>query len=190
MSPVAIFLLFVKYSVLCFGGGYVLIPLLNADLVGEGKLLSPELFSRIISISQVTPGPVFINVATFVGFIQSGFCGSAGATLGAIILSAPLVMLAVKLLHKYETSIPVQGFFRGMRPASFGLIAAAAWIFFELAVLSDQVPWMHLKEILKIKIDYAAACIFVAAMIVLYKTRISLTLLLILAGIAGAFLCR
>lgn len=190
MSPVAIFLLFVKYSVLCFGGGYVLIPLLNADLVGEGKLLSPELFSRIISISQVTPGPVFINVATFVGFIQSGFCGSAGATLGAVILSAPLVMLAVKLLHKYETSIPVQGFFRGMRPASFGLIAAAAWIFFEMSVLSGKVPWGDFAKIMEIKVDFAAAGVFVLALILLYKTKISLTLLLVISAIAGAFLCR
>ena len=191
MSALYMFFLFMKYSALCFGGGYVLIPLLHADLVGSSpEQITPELFARMISIAQVTPGPVFINVATFVGFRQCGFWGALGATIGAVLLAAPLVVLAIKMLKKYEHSLLVQGFFRGMRPASFGLILAAAWIFFELAVLSDQVPWMHLKEILKIKIDYAAACIFVAAMIVLYKTRISLTLLLILAGIAGAFLCR
>ena len=80
MSPLVVFLLFVKYSVLCFGGGYVLIPLLNSDMVGAPpKLLTPELFARYISISQVTPGPVFINVATFVGYLQSGFFGALGA---------------------------------------------------------------------------------------------------------------
>jgi len=191
MTPVSLFLLFVKYSALCFGGGYVLIPLLSADLVGAPpRPLSPELFSRIISVSQVTPGPVFINVATFVGFQQAGFFGSLGATCGAVLLSAPLVILAVKLLRKYESGVLVRGFFRGMRPASFGLILAAAWIFFELSVLGGPVPWFEPARISELKIDFAAAGIFAAALVLLGKTKINLTLLLIAAAVAGAFLCR
>ena len=191
MTPLTLFLLFLKYSALCFGGGYVLIPLLSADLVGAPpRPLSPELFSRIISISQVTPGPVFINVATFVGFQQAGFFGSLGATCGAVLLSAPLVILAVKLLRKYESGVLVRGFFRGMRPASFGLILAAAWIFFELSVLGSPVPWFEPARISELKIDFAAAGIFAAALILLGKTKINLTLLLIFAAVAGAFLCR
>ncbi|MBQ7206878.1 MAG: chromate transporter [Lentisphaeria bacterium] len=191
MTPFSLFLLFVKYSALCFGGGYVLIPLLSADLVGAPpRPLSPELFSRIISVSQVTPGPVFINVATFVGFQQAGFFGSLGATCGAVLLSAPLVILAVKLLRKYESGVLVRGFFRGMRPASFGLILAAAWIFFELSVLGGPVPWFEPARISELKIDFAAAGIFAAALVLLGKTKINLTLLLIAAAVAGAFLCR
>ena len=191
MTPLSLFLLFVKYSALCFGGGYVLIPLLSADLVGAPpRPLSPEAFSRIISISQVTPGPVFINVATFVGFQQAGFFGSLGATCGAVLLSAPLVILAVKLLHKYESGVLVRGFFRGMRPASFGLILAAAWIFFELSVLGGPVPWGDLARVSGLRGDWAAAGIFAAALVLLGKTKINLTLLLILAAVAGAFLCR
>ena len=191
MSPLVVFLLFVKYSALCFGGGYVLIPLLNADMVGAPpKLLTPELFARYISISQVTPGPVFINVATFVGYLQSGFFGALGATLGAVALSVPLVVLAIKLLRKYESSIWVRGFFRGMRPASFGLILAAAWIFFEMSVLSSKVPWNDFSKIADVRINWACAGIFAAALILLSKTKISLTLLLLLAAAAGAFLCR
>jgi len=191
MTPLTLFLLFVKYSALCFGGGYVLIPLLNADLVGgPPRPLSPEGFSRIISISQVTPGPVFINVATFVGYQQAGVPGSFGATCGAVLLSAPLVILAVKLLRKYESGVVVQGFFRGMRPASFGLILAAAWIFFELSVLGGQVPWHDPAGTAKMNVSFAAAGIFAAALVLLAKTKINLTLLLILAAAAGAFLCR
>ena len=191
MTPFSLFLLFVKYSALCFGGGYVLIPLLSADLVGAPpRPLSPELFSRIISVSQVTPGPVFINVATFVGFQQAGFFGFLGATCGAVLLSAPLVILAVKLLRKYESGVLVRGFFRGMRPASFGLILAAAWIFFELSVLGGPVPWFEPARISELKIDFAAAGIFAAALVLLGKTKINLTLLLIAAAVAGAFLCR
>jgi len=191
MTPLTLFLLFLKYSALCFGGGYVLIPLLSADLVGAPpRPLSPEAFSRIISISQVTPGPVFINVATFVGFRQAGFFGSLGATCGAVLLSVPLVILAVKLLHKYESGVLVRGFFRGMRPASFGLILAAAWIFFELSVLGGPVPWSDPVRISGLKVDWAAAGIFAASLVLLGKTKINLTLLLIFAAVAGAFLCR
>ena len=191
MNPLVIFLLFIKYSALCFGGGYVLIPLLNADLVGAPpKLLTPELFARYISIAQVTPGPVFINVATFVGYLQSGFFGALGATLGAVVLSAPLVVLAIKLLRKYESSVWVKGFFRGMRPASFGLILAAAWIFFEMSVLSSKVPWGDLAKIAEIKINWIGLGIFAGAFILLSKTKISLTMLLIIAAAIGAVLCR
>ena len=191
MNPLIIFLLFVKYAALCFGGGYILIPLLNADLVGEPPmLLTPELFARYISIAQVTPGPVFINVATFVGYLQAGFSGALAATLGAIVLSVPLVVLAVKLLKKYEESVWVRGFFRGMRPASFGLILAAAWIFFEMAALSGKVPWLEWDKIADIRINWAAAGIFAAAFVVLHKTKISLTLLLVIAAAVGALVCR
>ena len=191
MNPLMVFLLFVKYSVLCFGGGYVLIPLLNADLVGAPpRLLTPELFARYISIAQVTPGPVFINVATFVGYLQSGFFGALGATLGAVVCSVPLVVLAIKLLRKYEKSVWVRGFFRGMRPASFGLILAAAWIFFEMAVLSEPIQWTDWEKISAVKINWTAACVCAASFVVLFKTKISLTLLLVIAAAVGAFLCR
>lgn len=190
MNPFLVFLLFIKYSVLCFGGGYVLIPLLNADLVGgPPKLLTPELFARYISIAQVTPGPVFINVATFVGYLQSGFWGALGATLGAVVCSVPLVVLAVKLLRKYEKSVWVRGFFRGMRPASFGLILAAAWIFFEMSVLSEPVQWLNWSKFSEIRVNWTAAVVCVSAFAVLFKTKISLTLLLVLAAAVGAFLC-
>ena len=190
MTPVYLFLMFLKYSLLCFGGGYMLIPLLSADLVGPApRPLTEEMFARIISIAQVTPGPVFINTATFVGFMQAKFLGAALATLGAFVFSVPLVVLAVKLLHRYEKGVVVQGFLRGMKPASFGMILAAAWIFGELSVLSEKVRWFSPECWNTLSVNWGAAAICAAALGVFYFTKAKLTYVLIAAAIAGAFLC-
>ena len=67
-----LYVTFFKFGLLCFGGGYMLVPLLSADLVGNapGAPLTPEAFANLVSIAQVTPGPIGINTATYVGFTQ------------------------------------------------------------------------------------------------------------------------
>lgn len=143
MTLLEIYWAFFKFGLLCFGGGYMLVPLLSAELVGTGPSdpLTPEAFANLVSIAQVTPGPIGINTATYVGFTQQGILGACLGTLGIVTPAVFLVILAVKLLKRYETSIPVQGFLAGMRPASFGLVLSAAVIFAELSVFRTAIPW-------------------------------------------------
>ena len=112
MTLLEIYWAFFKFGLLCFGGGYMLVPLLSAELVGTGPSdpLTPEAFANLVSIAQVTPGPIGINTATYVGFTQQGILGACLGTLGIVTPAVFLVILAVKLLKRYETSIPVQGF--------------------------------------------------------------------------------
>ena len=155
MTLLEIYWAFFKFGLLCFGGGYMLVPLLSAELVGTGPSdpLTPEAFANLVSIAQVTPGPIGINTATYVGFTQQGILGACLGTLGIVTPAVFLVILAVKLLKRYETSIPVQGFLAGMRPASFGLVLSAAVIFAELSVFRTAIPWGEfwklLTEVLK-----------------------------------------
>ena len=121
MTILQLYLVFAKFGLLCFGGGYMLVPLLTAELVGPGKPLAPKEFSSLVSIAQATPGPIGINTATYVGFTQHGVIGSILATAGIITPALILVILAIRLLKRYEQSLPVQGFLAGMKPASFGL---------------------------------------------------------------------
>ena len=79
-----LFLHFCKFSVLCFGGGYMLIPLLTEEFVGPGKVLSESAFGNLVSVAQVTPGPVGLNTATYVGYVNGGFFGSLAASLGLV----------------------------------------------------------------------------------------------------------
>ena len=198
MTILQLYLVFAKFGLLCFGGGYMLVPLLTAELVGPGKLLAPKEFSSLVSIAQATPGPIGINTATYVGFTQHGVIGSILATAGIITPALILVILAIKLLKRYEQSLPVQGFLAGMKPASFGLILSAAVIFAELSVFSADIPWHGIWQWLTgATVDFhgfhlriSALLIAAATTVIMLKTRISFMYLLLVSAILGAFLCR
>lgn len=198
MTILQLYLVFAKFGLLCFGGGYMLVPLLTAELVGPGKPLAPKEFSSLVSIAQTTPGPIGINTATYVGFTQHGVIGSILATAGIITPALILVILAIKLLKRYEQSLPVQGFLAGMKPASFGLILSAAVIFAELSVFSADIPWHGIWQWLTgATVDFhgfhlriSALLIAAATTVIMLKTRISFMYLLLVSAILGAFLCR
>ena len=198
MTILQLYLVFAKFGLLCFGGGYMLVPLLTAELVGPGKPLAPKEFSSLVSIAQATPGPIGINTATYVGFTQHGVIGSILATAGIITPALILVILAIKLLKRYEQSLPVQGFLVGMKPASFGLILSAAVIFAELSVFSADIPWHGIWQWLTgATVDFhgfhlriSALLIAAATTVIMLKTRISFMYLLLVSAILGAFLCR
>lgn len=84
MTLLEIYWAFFKFGLLCFGGGYMLVPLLSAELVGTGPNdpLTPEAFANLVSIAQVTPGPIGINTATYVGSRSRGSWGPASARSG------------------------------------------------------------------------------------------------------------
>ena len=100
ISLFGLYWVFFKFGLLCFGGGYMLVPLLTAELVGPGKPLAPEEFANLLSIAQATPGPIGINTATYVGYTQHGVTGAVLATLGMITPAMILVILAIRLLKR------------------------------------------------------------------------------------------
>lgn len=192
MSLSGLYFVFCKFGLLCFGGGYMLIPLLNAELVGEGRALSPREFADLVSVAQVTPGPIGINTATYVGFTQQGVLGAVLATVGIVTPTLILVILAAKLLKRYHDSIPIQGFLRGMRPAALGMIFAAALIFAELSVFSEPIPWLDPKRWGDFfgGIRWTALGISIGTLVVLMRTKWSFLYLLLISALLGAFLCR
>ena len=193
MTAAALYLTFLKFGLLCFGGGYMLVPFLAADLVGEPpRPLSPETFANLISIAQITPGPVGINTATYVGFLQRGIVGGIAATFGMITPSLILTLLAIRMLRRWEKSAAVRGFLAGMRPASFGFIWAAATIFAGYSIFSAPIPWLKPGELLsgEVTISLAALTISAGALLLLGKTRISFLWVLLLCAAAGALFCR
>ena len=193
MSLLSLYLIFAKFGLLCFGGGYMLVPLLMAELVGAPpKPLAPEVFRDLLSIAQVTPGPIGINTATYVGFTQQGIWGSLWATAGMITPALILVILAIKMLRKYEKSAGVQGFLAGMRPASFGLILSAAVIFSELSIFTGSLPWaewLH-GHLAGVGFRWGALLLAVASVIIMRKTKIPFLWILACAAVIGGFICR
>jgi chromate transporter len=191
MTPVMLYLHFALYGFLCFGGGYMLIPFITADLVNGGFLSQAE-FANLSSIAQITPGPIGLNTATYVGYLQSGFPGSLLASLGLVTPAFLMVIMALKLLKRYENTVFIKGFLAGMKPASLGFTCAALLIFMGMSLFTAPLP---LGERLKgvftaVEIRWCALPIIIVSVILLKKTKIPFPLVLLLCAAMGAFLLK
>ncbi|MFA6816694.1 MAG: chromate transporter [Lentisphaeria bacterium] len=190
MSVLGLYFLFLKLGFFCFGGGYMLIPLLSADLVScTPQVLTAQAFSDLVSMAQVTPGPIGLNTATYVGYLEQGIPGALAASLGILTPAMILVLTAIKLLKHFETHWSVRGFLRGMKPASFGLIVSAAWIIAEMCIFSGTVPWRTLFQDFgtTFHLHFLAIILTGITVLTMLKTKISFMWVLAACGIFGAF---
>lgn len=153
---------FFQIGLFSIGGGYAALPLIQAQVVdGYGWMTMTE-FSDIITISQMTPGPIAINAATFVGTRIAGPAGAAVATLGCIVPSCIIVLTLAFIYYKYRNITMVQGTLKGLQPAVVALIASAG-----LSIL--VTAFFPAGEIVfsADAIDVIAMLIFAAAFVVL-----------------------
>jgi chromate transporter len=125
MNSLILFLKFMLIGVFSIGGGYASLPLIERYLVEDG-LLTMTRFTDLVALSQMTPGPIFINAATFSGMGIAGVGGAAAATLGSVLPSFVIVSILAHFYRKYEDAELMQATFAGVRPAVTGLIAATA----------------------------------------------------------------
>lgn len=116
-----LFWIFFKIGLFTFGGGYAMIPLIRQELVGGGYV-SQELLIDFIGISESTPGPFAVNMATFIGMSQHGLIGAFATTLGVILPSFLIILLIASLGSKFLESRGVKLAFIGLKPAVIGLI--------------------------------------------------------------------
>ena len=191
MTPLWLYLHFAVYGILCFGGGYMLIPFITSDLVTGGYLSSGE-FANLSSIAQITPGPIGLNTATYVGFLQSGIGGSLAASFGLVTPAFLMVIMALKLLKRYENTVFIKGFLTGMKPASLGFTCAALLIFMGMSLFTAPLP---LAEWLKgtftaVEIRWWALPVILLSVILLKKTKLPFPLVLLICACLGAFFLK
>ena len=134
MIYLQLFWIFFKIGILGFGGGYAIIPMIGKDLGNLGWLSATD-FANVVAISQMTPGPLAVNAATFVGYRVAGVFGSAVATFGVTLPSFILVIAVSLFLEKFKSNRIIQGIFQGIRPVTVGMMASAALFFIELSFL-------------------------------------------------------
>ena len=132
-----LFLAFFKIGLFGFGGGLAIIQLIY-DSIKEFANISPEQFANIVAIAQVTPGPVAVNSATYVGYEVGGYLGSALATLGVATPAFRIIAMVANAVERYKESAAVKGALEGIRPATVGLIAAAVITIGEAAVMPEH----------------------------------------------------
>lgn len=121
-----LFLSFFKLGAFSFGGGYATISLLEQEIKRNYPIISNQEIVDILAISEMTPGPVAVNSATFVGYRVAGLPGSIVATLSVILPSIIVMGILIYTLNKLEGSKYIDWFFQGVRPVIVGMIASAA----------------------------------------------------------------
>ena len=191
MTPLWLYLHFAVYGFLCFGGGYMLIPFITADLVNGGFLSQSE-FANLSSIAQITPGPIGLNTATYVGFLQSGIGGSLAASFGLVTPAFLMVIMALKLLKRYENTIFIKGFLTGMKPASLGFTCAALLIFMGMSLFTAPLPladWLK-GTFTAVEIRWWALPVIILSVVLLKKTKIPFPFVLLICACLGAFLLK
>lgn len=166
---VQLFVSYLKIGFFGFGGGYAMLSLIHSEVVVRNGWLTNGEFSDIVAISQMTPGPIAINSATYIGYEVAGIWGSVVATTAVCLPALTIMMLITRFFLSLRDNRYVQGVVQGMRPVVVGMIASAAlllifpasddgrsfidgwsWVIFGLTLLGS---WRKINPILLIVVS-------------------------------------
>ena len=174
---------YLKIGLFGFGGGYAMLALIEREIVGNGWI-SEKMFTDVVAISQMTPGPIGINSATYIGYVvpgEAGFDGWQWGLLGSVICTLVVVLPSFLLvagtshfISRHKESNVIKGIFFGLRPVVIGLIASAA-----LLLMNGENFGYASTDIIK------SVAICVAAFILVYFLKIHPIIVIVLAGLAG-----
>ena len=190
-----LFLTFFLIGMFTFGGGYAMLSLIQAEVVVKHAWLSESMFADIVAISQMTPGPIGINCATYVGYDVlttsgaghlMGIVGSLTATLAIMLPSFIIVLLLVRFYNRVKGSPMFEGVMSVIRPAVVGLIGAAAIVLMFKVDWNGLAPSLHVVE--ENFPDWKSWCLFAAAFVASFKFKVNPILLIVLSGVMGLLL--
>lgn len=180
MILLKLFWAFFQIGLFSIGGGYAAMPLIQNQVVNTYGWINMTEFTDVITISQMTPGPIAINSATFVGTRIAGIWGAVIATLGCILPSCAIVLLLAVLYRKYKNLKYVQGILKGLHPAIVGMIASAGFSILLYALWDNGIVSAALSSM-----DFIAAALIALCVLVLRKTKIDPTIAMLGAGVIG-----
>jgi len=172
---------YLKIGVFGFGGGYAMLSLIQDDVVNNYHFISLQEFTDIVAISQMTPGPIGINSATYIGYTavqHAGYSplvcvfGSALTSFAVCLPSFILILMISIAFNRFKNNRIINSAFTGLRPATVGLIASAALML------------MNTENF----IDYKSYLLFGAAFVMVLKFKVHPILTILLAGVAGLIL--
>lgn len=176
MIYLQLFLSFLQIGALSFGGGYASMPLIEAQIVTSHGWLTMTEFSNLVTIAEMTPGPIAVNAATFVGTKVAGVLGALVATAGCILPACVLVMLIARLYLKYRNLTVLQSVLGSLRPAVVAMIASAG-----LTILMNAF-WGG-RTVVLANTNYVMVAIFLLSFVLLRKTKLSPIAVMVLAGV-------
>lgn len=184
MIYLQLFLTFLKIGAVSFGGGYAMIPLVQESVLGYGWLTEEEILN-FIAISESTPGPIAINMATFVGISQGGILGATLATIGVVLPSFIVILLVSIVIKNLLNYAPVKAFIDGIKPVITALILSTAatlflYVILSIDVVSDPIGFNYIGLMI-----FSIISIISVMFYKLKKKRLSPIILICISGVLG-----
>lgn len=175
-----LFFAFIQVGMFSVGGGYAAIPLIQEQIVNIHGLMTLEEFSDLITVAEMTPGPISINSATFVGMRIAGIPGVLLCSIGCIIPSFCICLILAHFYYKYRTVGGVQVVLGAMRPAVVALIGSAGASILMLGLFQAE-----LQDVVLSNIRYVELAIFVVSLYILRKYKVSAIAIILGSGVVG-----
>lgn len=175
MTYFQLFLSFLQVGMFSIGGGYAAMPLIQSEVVSRHGWLTMSEFTDLITIAEMTPGPIAVNSATFVGIRIAGIPGALIATFGCILPSCLIVSLLAYIYYRYKNVSVLQNVLASLRPAVVALIAAAGLSILQLVALQGQTASLA-------NVNWIGLFLFAAAFFVLRKLKWNPILVMVLCG--------
>lgn len=180
-----LFLSFFQIGLLSFGGGMAAMPLIQTQTVDLHGWLSLTEFADLVTIAEMTPGPIAVNAATFVGLRVAGIPGALMATLGCVLPSFLIVLMLIKVYEKYREASLFSGILLGLRPAVVGLIACAGVRMLTLALWGEGGQNLLAGFSSFFAMDWVALVLIAAGFFVLRRWKPSPILVMTACGVLG-----
>ena len=179
MLLVQLFFAFLQIGAFSFGGGYAAMPLIQAQVIEKYGWLTTRDFSDLVTIAEMTPGPIAVNSATFVGNMVAGIPGALCATAGVILPSCIFVTVLAFLYTKYRNLSLMQGILQSLRPAVVAMIFTAGLKILIPAVFPSGIP-----AVVSGVINFRALIFFIIALVLLRKFKVGPIKVMVGCGIA------
>ncbi|MBQ7900787.1 MAG: chromate transporter [Clostridia bacterium] len=175
-----LFLTFFKIGLFTFGGGYAMLPLIQEEVL-KYNWIPLEDFINFVAVSESTPGPFAVNIATYVGSVLGGVPGSACATLGVIMPSIIIILIVARIFEQFRSNKYVSAAMDGLKPAAVGLIASAVitigkTVFFANGVTIDV--FTHAKF-------YVSLVTFAVMMFLYFKKKLHPIAIICISAVIG-----
>ena len=186
MKYLLLFFEFFKIGLFTFGGGYAMIPLVK-ELVLKYGWITEEEFYNFIGVCESTPGPIAINMATFIGAEQGGILGSICATFGVVLPSLIIIILVASILSKFIKNKYVQFFLKGVKPVVVGLILSTG-----IVLLAKVIGYQNLEMFsfnLQSTIVFGILVSLFLFFKFVFKKKINNILLICIAAVLGIVVC-
>lgn len=164
MIYLELFLSFLQVGLFSIGGGYAAMPLIQSQAVDKYGWLTMREFTDLITIAEMTPGPIAVNSATFVGIRIAGIPGAVAATLGCILPSMIIVSVLAFIYYRYKKVSALQSVLQSLRPAVVALIASAGLSILQTVAFQGKDPALS-------NVNLTGLVIFAAAFLVIRKRK-------------------